>query len=172
MIGVLAVGCAHDMTRHGAGGLAEPANSSVLAEMVATSSRPALLRSSPACSASNGTGWRPTALVIGLDLPVQDPLDGAPVPAARGRDATAVQPVSDLAQRCTAVPHGQDEGEQVGRPLGRLGRHRGVALGPAAELVGEVGRSLAPRALAALGRWEFIFVSNWARAGDRWSELS
>src|SRR3954471_19514256 len=115
MIGVLAVGCAHDMTRHGVVELAEPANSSVLAEMVATSTRPALLRSRQACSASSGTGWRPTALVIELDLPVQDPLDGAPVPAAR--DATAVQPVSDLAQRCTAVLHGQDEGEQVGRPL-------------------------------------------------------
>ena len=78
----------------------------------------------------------------GLDLPVQDPLDGhgTPVPAARGRDAAAVQPVSDLAERRAARLHRQDEGEQVGRPLGRLGRLRGVALGAAVELAAQVGR--------------------------------
>jgi hypothetical protein len=100
-----------------------------------------------------GTGRRPTALVMGLSLPIQDPLDGdgTPVPAARGRDATAVQPVSDLAQRRAARLHGQDKGEQVGRPLVRPGHHRGVALGAAAELVGKVGRSAQPDA-AHLGR--------------------
>jgi hypothetical protein len=76
---------------------------------------------------------------------------GAPVPAAWGRDAAAVQPVSDLAERRPARLHGQDEREQVGRPLGRLGRHRGVALGAAAELVGEVGR-IAQLNAARLGR--------------------
>jgi hypothetical protein len=78
---MLAGECDHDMTRQGVVELEEPANSSVLAEMVAMSSRPADLRSSPA---SMGTGRRPTALVMRLSLPVQDPLDGygAPVPAA------------------------------------------------------------------------------------------
>ena len=89
----------------------------------------------------------------GLDLPAQDPLDGhgAPVPAARGRDAAAVQPVSDLAQRGAARLHRQDEGEQVGRAFGRLGRLRGVAPGAAVELVGEVGR-IAQLDAARLGR--------------------
>jgi hypothetical protein len=49
-------------------------------------------------------------------------------------------PSADLAQRRAARLHGQDEGKQIGRPLIRPGRHRGVALGAAAELVGEVGR--------------------------------
>jgi hypothetical protein len=68
-------------------------------------------------------------------LSLQHPFhgDGAPVPAMRGRDAAAVQPVSDLAQRRTASLHGQDDGEQVGGPLGSMlgsiGRHRGVAAG-------------------------------------------
>ena len=98
-------------------------------------------------------------------LPVQDPLDGngAPLPAARGRDAAAVQPVSDLAQRRAARLHRQDEGKQVSRPLGGLGCLRGVALGAAVELVVQLGRSLTPRALAAaraaLVRWEIIAAS-------------
>src|SRR4051812_18059803 len=74
-----------------------------------------------------------------LDLPVQDPLDGAPVPAARGGNAAPVQPVSDLAERRAVRLHRQDEGEQIGRPLGRLGRLRGVALGAAVELAAQVG---------------------------------
>jgi len=86
-------------------------------------------------------------------LPVQDPLhgNGAPGAAPRGRNAATVQPVSDLAQRRAVCLHGQDEGEQVDRALGGLGRLRGVALGAAAELVGEVGRS-AQLDAARLGR--------------------
>ena len=91
--------------------------------------------------------------MMGLDLPVQDPLDGngAPVPAAWGRDAAAVQPVGDLAERRAVRLHRQDEREQIGRPLGRLGRLRGVALGAAVELAAQVG-GIAQLDAARLGR--------------------
>jgi hypothetical protein len=89
----------------------------------------------------------------GLELPFQDPLDGdgTPFPAARCRDAAAVQPVGDLAERGAARLHRQDEREQVGRALGRLGRLRGVALGAAVELAAQVG-GIAQLDAARLGR--------------------
>ncbi len=50
-----------------------------------------------------GTGGRPTASAMagaGLYLPVEDPLHGhgAPGPTTGGRDATAGQPLRNLAQ--------------------------------------------------------------------------
>jgi hypothetical protein len=68
---------------------------------------------------ARGQGQGLAGLACRLDLPVQDPLDGhgTPVPAARGRDAAAVQPVGDLAERRALILHRQDEWS---RPAARL----------------------------------------------------